>query len=56
MVDRYMKRCSPFLGIWEIQMETPNEVPLHITRLATMKQTESKEFCETGESGDLIHC
>jgi hypothetical protein len=39
MADKYMKKCSPFLAIKEIQMK-PTLIQLTPIRLAIMKKTK----------------
>ena len=57
MTNKYMKRCSPSLIIWEMQIKTAMRYHLTLVSMALIKQSTNNKFCKgCGERGTLLHC
>jgi hypothetical protein len=57
MAKKHMKKCSPFLGIKEMQTKTMLKFQLAPVRMATIKNRNNNK-CWRGcrEKGTLMHC
>jgi hypothetical protein len=56
MAKEYIKKCSTFLAIKEMQIKTMLRFYFTPVRMATIQNTNKKWWQGYGEKGTLIHC
>ena len=57
VTNRHMKRYSPSLIIWEMQIKTTERYHPTLARMAVIKQTTNDKYWQRcGEKGTLLYC